>query len=647
MDEAVAAGILELDDDRIRFTHPLIASIPYADLPAEQRLRLHARLATVVSDPEERARHAALGSSAPSGDICAALEAASQHARRRGSIDAAAEFAELAAARTPDDDSADYAPTDRRRLGIPSPAWRSPERARAVLTTGLASAKPGPQRVPGLLLQATIASWERGDATVADWCEIAIVEAADDPLLLARCHATFAETSPSGPRGDLDHARAAAAILEMMESPPPDLLASALTNVAVHGFRLGCGLEVATLERAVTLEADGVPVPISDRAGMGLGMFLKMIDRFDESRRWLDAMARDAEDEGDDSVSPLILGHLATLECWSGNYDLALNYATTGREHAARMGFRSPMPASAQVLTLAHQGELVKARDLAEADIQADESLGFLSAVALHLRSLGFTDLMAADHNAAASHLSRALSISSEVVGIGEPAIMRLHGDLVAALVSLGRVDEASEVTGQLDASTQANHHPWSTAIAGRCHGLIHAATGDIATALAFLEQSLLDHRLVPMPFEEARTRMLFAAALRRAGHRGDARREFDAALAVFERLGTPGTGPAGAGRAGQHRRTPQRRRADGRRDAHFRPGRVRAHQQRSGRSPVRQRAHCRGPPGAHLPQTRPAIPHRIGSLGRVAVELDQLINRSAKLQSQVVPRTRRAADHP
>ncbi len=290
LDEAVAAGILVLEDDRIRFTHPLIASIPYADLPAEQRLRLHARLATVVSDPEERARHAALGSSAPSGDIAAALEAASQHARRRGSIDAAAEFAELAVARTPDGDSADML---RRTVAASEYLLLlgSPERARAVLTTGLASAKPGPQRVPGLLLQATIASWERGDATVADWCEIAIVEAADDPLLLARCHATFAETSPSGPRADLDHARAAAAILEVMESPPPDLLASALTNVAVHGFRLGCGLEVATLERAVALEADGRPVPISDRAGMGLGMFLKMIDRFDESRRWLDAMA--------------------------------------------------------------------------------------------------------------------------------------------------------------------------------------------------------------------------------------------------------------------------------------------------------------------------------------------------------------------
>ena len=37
----------------------------------------------------------------------------------------------------------------------------------------------------------------------------------------------------------------------------------------------------------------------------------------------------------------------------------------------------------------------------------------------------------------------RALSISSEEVGIGEPAIMRLHPDAVAALVALGRLDEA------------------------------------------------------------------------------------------------------------------------------------------------------------------------------------------------------------
>jgi hypothetical protein len=78
-----------------------------------------------------------------------------------------------------------------------------PARARTILTVGLDASAPGPSRVRGLLLQATIASWELGDATVAEWCERALTEAGDDPLMLARCHATFAETSPSGASVDL------------------------------------------------------------------------------------------------------------------------------------------------------------------------------------------------------------------------------------------------------------------------------------------------------------------------------------------------------------------------------------------------------------------------------------------------------------
>ena len=71
-------------------------------------------------------------------------------------------------------------------------------RARTLLSRGLDAAPPGPARVPGLLLAATIASWERGDATVAHWCHQAMTEAGDDVLLRARCHATLADTSPSG-----------------------------------------------------------------------------------------------------------------------------------------------------------------------------------------------------------------------------------------------------------------------------------------------------------------------------------------------------------------------------------------------------------------------------------------------------------------
>ena len=334
LEEAIAAGVLAVDGERIRFTHPLIASIPYADLSLAARRALHERLAATVTDPEEGARHAALGSDEPSSVVAAALDSAAWHARRRGSIDAAAELAQLALSRTPASDR-----EGQLRRSVDAARYLfllgDPARARALLAAGLDAAPPGPARVDGLLLGASIASWESGDATVARWCEQALGEAGQDTLLLARSHATFAETSPSGAAADLFHAEAAVELLETMTDPPGGLMANALTNVAMHRFRLGRGLAVSTLERAVALQAQAEPVPVSDRAGLGLGMYLKVVDRFEESRAWLEIMRTCAVDEGDDSALPITLGHLAALECWAGEYDLAIS-AGQGGEGARR-----------------------------------------------------------------------------------------------------------------------------------------------------------------------------------------------------------------------------------------------------------------------------------------------------------------------
>ncbi|MDQ6658646.1 MAG: AAA family ATPase [Actinomycetota bacterium] len=537
--EAVGAGLLELDGERIRFTHPLLASIPYAALAPAERRRLHEQLAAAVTDPEEHARHAALSSLERSVVVADALDRAAQHARNRGSIDAAAELAELAVGRTP---TGDLNGLLRRAVDAAEYLFLLGEttRAQAILHSGLDVAPAGPSRVPGLLLAATIASWESGDATVGDWCAQAMKEAGGDPLLRARCHATLADTSPSGAATDLFHAECAVNLLEDMAEPPTRLLANALSNVALHGCRLGRGLSVPMLERAVRLQAEGPRVPVSDRAALVLGMYLKVVDRFEESRTWLHTVRAAALDEGDDSALPNVLGHLAMLECWAGRYELALTYAIEGRERAGRTGLRAPVAASAHVLTLAYLGRLDEARARGETDLAADEALGFVSAVALHRRSLGVTEVIAANTGVAAEHLLRAVDISIEVVGIKEPAILRAHPDAVAALVELGRIEEAERLTEQLDASSRVNDLPWSIATSARCRGLLTAVAGDMPAALALVEGALADHQRVPMPFEQARTRMLFAHLLRRSGHRGDARREFGTAHAVFVELGMP-----------------------------------------------------------------------------------------------------------
>ena len=95
--------VLELDGDRIRFTHPLLAPVCYEEMPLHRRRRLHRRLADLDLDPEERARHLAIAAAGPDEEIAAALDAAAAHAWGRGAAQAAAELAERAIALTPPD----------------------------------------------------------------------------------------------------------------------------------------------------------------------------------------------------------------------------------------------------------------------------------------------------------------------------------------------------------------------------------------------------------------------------------------------------------------------------------------------------------------------------------------------------------------
>ncbi len=536
--EAIDAGILELEGRRLRFSHPLIGSIPLEDLTPEDRRALHRQLARTVADPEQHARHAALGAAATSEPVAAALDLAAAHARGRGSLTSAAELSELALTATPPTAQADLL---RRTVTTAENLYLlgDPVGARTILTTRLHAAPPGPQRVPGLLLEATISSWEQGDASVASLCERALVEAGDDPLLQARCHATFSDTSPSNAQEDFVHAQRAVELLQAIDSAPADLLSNALTNLATHGCRLGRGLAVSALERAVELQSAATALSIGERPGMGLGMYLKVVDRFDDSRHWLHAMRTAAVEEGDNIALPMILGHLATLECWAGNYQLALQFAEQGRQQATRNGCSAPMPASAHVLVLAHLGRLTEARRLGERDLASDDALGFDSATALHHRSLGFTELFAGETAAAAAHFTRALSIARDME-IGEPAIMRLHPHAVAAFVHLGDLERARALTAELDASRERSNLPWAKAMAQRCHGLLEAASGNPSAAVDALERALAEHPRLAMPFEEACTRLLLGTVLRRIGRRADARQQLTTALTDFLRLDTP-----------------------------------------------------------------------------------------------------------
>lgn len=57
LDAALEERVLELEGDRLRFTHPLLAAATYGEASAAERREAHRLLAEVVDDPEERAVH--------------------------------------------------------------------------------------------------------------------------------------------------------------------------------------------------------------------------------------------------------------------------------------------------------------------------------------------------------------------------------------------------------------------------------------------------------------------------------------------------------------------------------------------------------------------------------------------------------------
>jgi hypothetical protein len=182
---AMAACVLELENERVRFAHPLLGSVAYARLSPARKRDLHARLATILDDPEEHGRHLALAAEHADAEVASALDEAARRARARGAPDAAAELWEQARRLTPAD-----ARQQARGRAIEA-AERHFEagdggRARALLEEIAAESPPGRDRAHALARLGWVRAHQEGIRAVADVFRTALAEHADDVAFASR-----------------------------------------------------------------------------------------------------------------------------------------------------------------------------------------------------------------------------------------------------------------------------------------------------------------------------------------------------------------------------------------------------------------------------------------------------------------------------
>ncbi|HXF98095.1 MAG TPA: LuxR C-terminal-related transcriptional regulator [Gaiellaceae bacterium] len=550
---AEAGGVIRVDEKgRIEFSHPLLASAVYDAAPAVRRRQVHASLAELVPDPEERARHLALAADEPDERVAVALVDAARAARARGAPDAAIELLELACLRTP----AEPRGTRERReleLGTCLAEAGDPKRAASILRPLVDGAGEAAVRLrAGAALMVLIESSQGGPAATA-FGEQLLAGIGNDALLEVQGHTLMSRTCDHDVARTMLHARAARELLPHT-APSPELEAWVLIAVAEAEFYAGKGIAHEELARADLLEQslESSPPPPGERLLPHLYPGLRASARqlsilwlySDELDRAREAFVREyglAVEHGDDSQVAKTLCRLATVELRSGRWDLAAGHVTELLGIVDRIGDAGTTCWSLSVKTQldAALGRVEEGRQSGLEALALSEEIGAVWQTAQSSAALGFLELTAGELAEAKRHLDRVEEIEVEI-GLADPGIFRHHADRVETLLALGELEAAEAALERLERMGAETSRPLALATGARCRGLLLAGQGDLAGASVALERALAEHERLPIPFERARTLLVQGQILRRRKQRMAARAALGHALDLFQTLGAP-----------------------------------------------------------------------------------------------------------
>jgi DNA-binding CsgD family transcriptional regulator len=523
----------------IVFTHPLFAAAIYASATPLGRRQVHARLADLVDDVEERAWHRALAAVGPDEAVAVGLEEGSGRARARGAWAAAAEMMERAVELTPEEDS-----EQRLRRNVRVALYRlqagDREGAGLLLEDLLAVAPAGPKRGDVRRLLAEIRYSDGRFAEAAHLFEEALAETEDARLAciielgLVYVNVTRLELAAAA-----RHARRAGDLAA--EAKADGTEAEALAFGAMVQFLRGRGIDHAAIERAVALEDPTWVVPLQGRPRTLAALLLLFEGRLAEARERLLEVWAWARERGEESDLAWMLSWLVWLETLAGDYRAASGVAEEALLLASMTGSASGrcLALAQRGLLRAHIGLVGESRDdCSEATALAERSeLTFALPWIVAARCL--LELSLGDA-AAAWEAAEPLAGLAETLGIGEPMLVLFLPDALEALIELGETERAEPLLATFEAASVRLGWRWAIGTAARSRGLLLAASDRIEAAEIAFNQALDALEEASRPFELARTQLALGRLQRRRNERKTARETLADAAATFARLGAP-----------------------------------------------------------------------------------------------------------
>jgi DNA-binding CsgD family transcriptional regulator len=530
---AFAAQVIERENGMIRFTHPLLSSVLYGDLGAEQR-RVHERIAGVVEDPLLRARHLALSKEAPDAGIAAVLDEAARLAADRGASAVAAELAEQALRLTPPGARAERR---RRRLAAARAHQAAGEwtRARTIATNLVAETHAGSFRAEALLLLSELESVDRA----VDLLEEALREPSAPAGLQADVHCRLAwmrRFKDGWYERSLAHAQAA---LDLADELDDDVLRGRAQAVrATIGWIVG---DAETPELAARARDFANAVGGEQLVQEATSAFVNTLvwsSRTDEARALLEH-EHDEWLERDEPRCARALWGLSWVEFWAGRWPLAAEHAARARDIRIQYGLEVPQDYLPMALVAVHRGQLALAREHSERALElAEEQLGLHPPQ--HLAILGLVAFGSGDAAAAAAWLGRA-DRQAAALGWGEPSIRWWSADYVELLLELGQTHEALGILDSWEDDAVRLGRTHVLAHVTRCRGLVAAARGEPGEALTLLARAVAEHEAVGDPFGRARALLALGVVRRRGRQKRSAREAMEAAVEAFETIGAAG----------------------------------------------------------------------------------------------------------